>query len=96
MSGKRNYTHFKLFENSLLATEINMRVCVCVYLPGGELQEAREALARADSSSSDSEDENNSKKKKDQDKPTEEVFYLHTILNISLYHHQPEDVHCWT
>lgn len=40
---------------------------------GGELQEAREALARADSSSSDSEDETNSKKKKDQDKPTEEV-----------------------
>ncbi|KAJ8714459.1 hypothetical protein PYW07_002684 [Mythimna separata] len=39
----------------------------------GELQEAREALARADSSSSDSEDENNSKKKKDQDKPTEEA-----------------------
>lgn len=37
-----------------------------------ELQEAREALARADSSSSDSEDEN-SKKKKDQDKPTEEA-----------------------
>lgn len=43
------------------------------WFAGGELQEAREALARADSSSSDSEDENNSKKKKDQDKPTEEV-----------------------
>ncbi|XP_028165483.1 nuclear cap-binding protein subunit 1-like, partial [Ostrinia furnacalis] len=39
----------------------------------GELQEAREALARADSSSSDSEDESGSKKKKDQDKPTEEA-----------------------
>ncbi|CAH4022898.1 unnamed protein product [Pieris brassicae] len=38
-----------------------------------ELQEAREALARADSSSSDSEDESGSKKKKDQDKPTEEA-----------------------
>ncbi|KOB78936.1 Nuclear cap-binding protein subunit 1 [Operophtera brumata] len=37
-----------------------------------ELQEAREALARADSSSSDSEDETNNKKKKDQNKPTEE------------------------
>lgn len=44
------------------------------WFAGGELQEAREALARADSSSSDSEDENNSKKKKDQDKPTEEVW----------------------
>ncbi|KAJ0175234.1 hypothetical protein K1T71_009375 [Dendrolimus kikuchii] len=39
----------------------------------GELQEAREALARADSSSSDSEDESGNKKKKDQDKPTEEA-----------------------
>ncbi|CAH0757994.1 unnamed protein product [Diatraea saccharalis] len=39
----------------------------------GELQEAREALARADSSSSDSEDESGTKKKKDQDKPTEEA-----------------------
>ncbi|XP_041980530.1 nuclear cap-binding protein subunit 1 [Aricia agestis] len=38
-----------------------------------ELQEAREALARADSSSSDSEDETGTKKKKDQDKPTEEA-----------------------
>ncbi|OWR49725.1 nuclear cap-binding protein subunit 1 [Danaus plexippus] len=38
-----------------------------------ELQEAREALARADSSSSESEDESGSKKKKDQDKPTEEA-----------------------
>ncbi|XP_045775416.1 nuclear cap-binding protein subunit 1 [Maniola jurtina] len=38
-----------------------------------ELQEAREALARADSSSSESEDESGSKKKKDHDKPTEEA-----------------------
>ncbi|CAH0725026.1 unnamed protein product, partial [Brenthis ino] len=38
-----------------------------------ELQEAREALARADSSSSDSEDESGNKKKKDHDKPTEEA-----------------------
>lgn len=42
----------------------------------GELQEAKEALARADSSSSDSEDDTESKKKKDQDKPTEEVTIL--------------------
>uniref|UniRef100_S4NWY5 Nuclear cap-binding protein subunit 1 n=4 Tax=Pararge aegeria TaxID=116150 RepID=S4NWY5_9NEOP len=38
-----------------------------------ELQEAREAIARADSSSSESEDESGTKKKKDHDKPTEEA-----------------------
>lgn len=53
----------------------------CHPFSGGELQEAREALARADSSSSDSEDESGNKKKKDQDKPTEEVWYFYIFQN---------------
>jgi hypothetical protein len=54
------------------------------FYSGGELQEAREALARADSSSSDSEDESGSKKKKDQDKPTEEVIDTNCLSCIEV------------